>query len=74
MAGLGLLLYAGLLRPLGVLESSRVVVGKEGNEGGLEDAAALDLGEGLVNLSQELLGNGVGQNDLARLGDFGRHG
>lgn len=58
-----------LLRPLGVFDSSRVVVSQEGSEGGLAIGAALDLLESILDLGQQALGNGIGHDDLTGLGD-----
>ena len=53
------LLAACLLRPLGILQRRRVIVRQEGDEAGLPAGIALDLLEGVLDLSEQALGDGV---------------
>jgi hypothetical protein len=70
--GAYLLLLAGLLGPLGVLGGGGIVVGQEGGEGWLGGPLALRLDQHLMDLAEQLLGDGVGEDDLAGLGDVCR--
>jgi len=63
------LLLASLLGPLGVLYSSRVVIGKKGRERRLLNTLCAHGAKGLLDLSEEVPGDGFGQHDLAGLGD-----
>jgi hypothetical protein len=68
------LLLASLFRPLSVLDGGRVIVGKESHQGWGTATGLLDLGESVLDLEQQLLGDGLGGDDLAGLGsNFGCH-
>jgi hypothetical protein len=71
-AGAYLLLLACLLGPLGVLGGGGIVVGQESGEGWLGGPLALCLDQHLMDLAEQLLGDGVGEDDLAGLGDVCR--
>lgn len=69
------LFLTGLLGPLGIFDSGRVLVCKECYQGRGTATSLLDLGKGFLDLEQQLLCDCFGRDDLAGLwGSLRRHG